>query len=209
MKIKRICKTCGAEFEVYESSLRTSNSSGKFCYRKCYTEHQKTLTGHKNNHCTSFVVKCANCGNEITTIPSRASIYKNRFCSLDCKHSFHHNYIDGERNVNWKGGASNFRGGDFQRIKKENFKDSFCVLCGTSKGVHIHHIIPYRLTKDNSPENLVPLCRKHHKSVEHIFVSQLEALGDYETTKLVLANKFNELYYVQLIRRGNRGKIAN
>lgn len=201
MKIKRICQTCGKTFEMYESSFRSSNSSGKFCCRKCYNEYQKTLTGKKNNHYTSVETKCAECGKKILSTPSKMAIYKNRFCSAQCKHNYHHKYIDGELNVNWKGGASRYRGADFEKVKKENFKDSFCVLCGTYKGIQIHHIIPYRLTGDNSPENLVPLCRKHHKQVEHIFVSHIEPLGNYDTMKMLLGSKFKELYYIQLLRR--------
>lgn len=59
MKIKRICQWCNKEFEVYASSLQSSNSSGKFCCRKCYNEYQRTLTGKKNNHSTRIAIKCA------------------------------------------------------------------------------------------------------------------------------------------------------
>ena len=64
MKIKRICQWCNKEFEVYASSLQSSNSSGKFCCRKCYNEYQRTLTGKKNNHSTRIAIKCANCGKD-------------------------------------------------------------------------------------------------------------------------------------------------
>lgn len=33
----------------------------------------------------------------------------------------------------------------------------------------MHHIIPFRLTRDNSPTNLIPLCRACHKRVESVF----------------------------------------
>lgn len=200
MKIKRVCENCGTVFEVYESSLKSSNSSGRFCCRKCYNEYQKTLTGEKNNHHTRYLTKCANCGKEVHTIPSRAAVYKNRFCSEKCKHEFHHNYIEGAKNCNWKGGQNSYRGADFERIKREKFQNCFCVLCGTKKRVHIHHIVPYRLTQDNGEKNLVPLCAKHHKLVECVFTKNLEDMGEYETTRFVLKNIFDAYYLAQLGR---------
>lgn len=209
MKIKRVCQICGKEFEIYESSLHSSNSSGKFCSRKCYNEYQKTLTGSKNNHCSRIQVKCACCGKTTFTTPYRAALYKNKFCSLQCKHDFHHNYTNGEKNGNWKGGASRYRGDDFERIKREKFKDCFCALCGTKNNVHIHHIIPFRLTQDNSEENLVPLCAKHHKLIESLFVKNLESLGNYETTKFILRNIFDTFYNSHITKEKKDGKIKN
>lgn len=191
MKIKRICQWCNKEFEVYASSLQSSNSSGKFCCRKCYNEYQRTLTGKKNNHSTRIAIKCANCGKEIWTTPYRLAAYQNKFCSNACKHEYHHNYISGDKNCNWKGGFSRYRGEDFEQIKRKHFHDPVCAICGKKDGIHIHHIIPYRLTRDNGIDNLVPLCRKHHKIIESYFTANLEQLGDYSTTKFVLGNIFN------------------
>lgn len=166
MKIERICKTCGTHFWVYESSLRCSNSSGNFCCRKCYNEYQKTLTGEKNNHYTSKVVKCANCGKEIKKTAWRLNHYKNPFCSIKCRSEYQHNYTEGEKNCNWKGGHKNYRG-NFALVKRKYFSGNvFCAICGTFKDIHIHHIIPYKYTKDNSIKNLIPLCRKHHRIIE-------------------------------------------
>lgn len=30
----------------------------------------------------------------------------------------------------------------------------------------MHHICPYRVSKDNSQENLIPLCKSHHHLIE-------------------------------------------
>ena len=202
-KIKRSCENCGKNFEVYKSSLEKSNSSGKFCCRKCYNEYQKTLTKEKNNNCTGKFVKCANCGKAVWLIPSREKTYINKFCSNKCRHEYHHNYIEGEKNVNWKGGTSRYRGGDFEKIKKKYFKNATCALCGTKKRIHIHHIIPYRLTQDNDLGNLVPLCAKHHKVVENLFVKQMEIFNDYETTKAVMRNILDTFAQTHKTRRKN------
>lgn len=195
MKIKRICENCGKEFEIYESSLKSSNSSGKFCCRKCYNLYLKTLVGTKNKHYTSVEVKCANCGKLINKTPSKIKQYKNMFCSYKCKYEFHHNYVEGSKNRNWKGGFSRYRGTDFESVKKTYFQKPICAICGTEEHINIHHIIPYRLTKDNGIDNLIPLCRKHHKIIESHFTKYIEELGDYETSKFVLNNIYRTFYY--------------
>ena len=47
------------------------------------------------------------------------------------------------------------------------------------KGIQVHHAIPFRLTRDNSQANLFPLCVKHHKIVESIFVDIEDIQPDY------------------------------
>jgi hypothetical protein len=46
----------------------------------------------------------------------------------------------------------------------------FCAWCGTlqrgKRRLQVHHIIPYRLTKNNDPSNLIPLCPRCHKMIE-------------------------------------------
>ena len=188
-KIKRICKTCSKEFYVYKSSLKRSNSSGKFCCRECYNTFQKTLTGAKNNTYTKVKKQCKNCGKEIYVTLSKTKYYKNNFCSKDCKYKYHHNYISGEKNCNWLGGHKNYRG-DFETVKKKYFnnKNKFCAICGTKENIHIHHIVPYRYTQDNSITNLIPLCNKHHKIIESITTEIIKTNVDYECLKLVMNN---------------------
>lgn len=208
-KIERKCATCNKEFYVYMSSLISSNCSGKFCRRKCYNEYQKTLTKEKNNNFGSIKINCANCGKEFYLVNSKVGMYKNTFCSNECKYKYHHKYVEGEKNSNWKGGFSRYRGEEFIRIKKEYFNNSFCSLCGKTGSIHIHHIIPYRLTKDNNLDNLVPLCSKHHKIIEGIFTKNMEHLKDYEMTKFILNNILKTYYYAHLVRGENNERIKN
>ena len=106
------------------------------------------------------------CGKEIKVIPAKIKEYKNHFCSKKCKHEFHIGKYAQEKNPNWRGGYIKNRG-NFNTVKSLFFKQKqFCAICGTFKYIHIHHIIPYRYTKDNSKNNLIPLCRKHHREFE-------------------------------------------
>jgi len=51
-------------------------------------------------------------------------------------------------------------------------RDNFtCQQCG-AKGVRVdaHHIIPYRISKDNSLKNLVTLCRSCHAKTDNSII---------------------------------------
>ena len=42
--------------------------------------------------------------------------------------------------------------------------DAVCFTCGTKDNLHLHHIT-YERIGNEKPEDLVWLCRKHHKSI--------------------------------------------
>lgn len=210
-KIQRICKQCHSPFYVYESAIEKSNASGNFCCRKCYNEYQKTLTGEKNNHYTRIKYNCPNCNKEFDALPSKIKTYKNIFCCRKCKNDYMKNYISGEKNCNWKGGTSRYRG-NFDEVKKANFSGKqYCAICGISNGIHIHHIIPYRLTQDNSVDNLIPLCRKHHKIIESVTVNFIELFdSEYDKAKyylnILLRSRQFETYSIMKQRKDGRIK---
>lgn len=41
-----------------------------------------------------------------------------------------------------------------------------CVVCQTSEQLTAHHKVPWHISRDDSPTNLVTLCRRHHDEVE-------------------------------------------
>ena len=58
--------------------------------------------------------------------------------------------------------------------------------------MQVHHIAPYRLTRDNSQENLIPLCVTHHKKIETM-THEAEAAGaDADQMKFVFGNMLRE-----------------
>lgn len=193
IKEKRVCKQCNKTFYVYKSSITSSNASGNFCCRKCYTEYQKTLKGEKNNHYTRINCKCDYCGKNIKIIPSKRQTYKFSFCNVECRAKFMSNYMLGEKNPLWKGGTTKSKG-NFESVKKQYFnKINFCAICGTTLNIHIHHIIPYRLSHDNGVDNLIPLCNKHHKMIEDL---------TFKFTRLFDDNNYDKAkYYLNLILR--------
>ena len=56
-------------------------------------------------------------------------------------------------NPNWK--ENSYRTTCFHFHKKE------CIVCGENKIVEVHHLDENN--KNNSPNNLIPLCPTHHK----------------------------------------------
>jgi hypothetical protein len=87
----------------------------------------------------------------------------------------HYLQICGENHWNWKGGVSI----DHQRIntlewnktRKQIYKrDNWtCQICGLKnpRPLQCHHIIPYRVSQDDSIENLITLCCSCHTKEEH------------------------------------------
>ena len=76
----------------------------------------------------------------------------------------------GDTNPNYKGGISFYHGEDWNKVKLEIFKrDKFsCQLGGsTNRVIQVHHVVPYRICKEHTPENLITLCQYHHRKVDN------------------------------------------
>ena len=73
----------------------------------------------------------------------------------------------GEKNAFWKGGVATltWRGLGWKRRSKEIRKrdNNTCQGCGSRGNLQVHHIIPYRISKDNSDKNLITLCNHCHQ----------------------------------------------
>ena len=82
--------------------------------------------------------------------------------------------MSGENNPKWNGGSS----GEYKKDKTDKRwkekrravykRDNYtCQACGDRSGkLHAHHIIPWRLSYDDSMQNLVSLCHPCHNKVE-------------------------------------------
>lgn len=64
-----------------------------------------------------------------------------------------------------------YRGEDWDSIRESCYKrDGYkCRGCGSTDKIDAHHIIPYRLTKDNNLSNLITYCPRCHKHNENKF----------------------------------------
>lgn len=43
-----------------------------------------------------------------------------------------------------------------------------CVMCGKKGKLHAHHIVPVKISKDNSLNNLVSVCETCHRKLEAV-----------------------------------------
>lgn len=128
------CRHCGRVFPAPPSSRQ------QFCSRACRRAAQ------------SVERTCVTCGGSFRIARSILSDRTNssgRFCSRSCyeRHLCRTPRIRG-------------RGSRWKTIRKAALRQTpFCACCGKTRHLQVHHIIPFRLTRDNSPTNLIPLCR--------------------------------------------------
>lgn len=165
-RLKAVCDCCGKSIEKYKSAYRKLN----FCDLDCLNAYRKTL--HEKR-------VCKQCGKEFAVFKSalKSTNASGNYCSREC-------YEESMRIP-----ESNGYRADFRKVKNKHFAGvQFCVLCGTTKDIHIHHIIPFRLTQDNGLNNLVPLCAKHHVQFERTALPFLESMGDNTQLAQIMLN---------------------
>lgn len=153
------CKTCGKEL------MRTGV---EYCSEKCVK--RKGVLRQKR-----FVVNCDNCSKTMRRL--KTHINKTNFCSIDCKNDFHSKIMKGENNPRFKDGIwKNHRrvkrsySGFTLKLKKQIRKrdGNKCQVCGIEKeehgmNMHVHHI-DY-IKENNSPSNLICVCRYCHGTI--------------------------------------------
>lgn len=125
--------------------------------------------------------KCCGAGFDILASTLMSSNASGNFCSRACYKTF---LCRTERTTG--------RGSQWKKARDEAVKKApFCAICGTTKSLQVHHIIPFRLTMDNSQGNLIPLCVKHHRWVETILV-ETEAFGFDDTARVAWVGMLKE-----------------
>ena len=108
---------------------------------------------------------CPVCGNKFET--KKGIRDEKTTCSYSCSNTF---FRSGKQNPNWS--DDSYRSTCFQYHKKE------CIICGENKIVTVHHFDENH--KNNSPENLIPLCPTHHQYVHSRFKDEvIDKIIDY------------------------------
>lgn len=98
----------------------------------------------------------------------------------------------GKNNPWWMGGTSLFRGHGWNKIRQQIWQrdKNVCQDCGEKKEGRArvaHHIVPYKLSKNNDPTNLITYCNKCHRKRENQFVRLLKEAKEVE---LILPEKY-------------------
>lgn len=193
-KLSKQCAQCGKLF--YKSlsvSVKNWETKVKYCSRACYIKAetpaktikiclacQKEFTpkfwNKKAVYCSRACVAtsqskplpvCEICGKEVKR-------HNRRFCSRGCKIEWYqrenvYNYLGEETKRSFPVDLAFW----MKRAKEIRARDKVCQHCGKTpeqnrRALDVHHIIPYRISKDNSPSNLIALCRICHKKADHL-----------------------------------------
>ena len=166
MKVKRICKQCGKEFEQHECYIR--RGQGIFCSISCGTTY-RNLT---NNPSKKLEVRM-----KISQNHADVSGVKNPMYGRSGKNAT--SYIDGR---------SKFIGEKYRKILLATGKDPVCKICGSRDKLHVHHIDGNH--KNNEINNLVWLCVRCHNNKAHSY--KRNEKGQFTTSEL---SKQEALFY--------------
>jgi len=149
------CQYCGREYFSWENGV--TNARKRFCSKDCFGLSRRMERK-----------PCETCGKK--TNRARA-----RFCSAECKNSWYR----GENVYNYRSEetghlAKSMSGFSFGAAKAKEIRerDRVCRHCGKTpeengRALDVHHVIPYRISQDDSPSNLIALCRSCHKIADH------------------------------------------
>lgn len=163
-QVLKVCENCGKEFETFKSLDKRI----KCCSNKC--RFDLVLKQHIKH------IVCKGCGIEF--LPPMRQIKKQRytlkvlFHSAECLTEWRKKRYVKEKNPRWLGGTIRYRGPDWdvQRKKAARRDNLTCQSCyAIPEILHIHHIIPYRISKDNRLENLISLCSVCHTTQDNDF----------------------------------------
>ncbi len=84
----------------------------------------------------------------------------------------------------------------------QRFGNDICSICGKVGTIELHHMVPYRLTQDDSDANLVPLCHEHHVIIQRISDKLAEVPSNRrDAIASVIVGQLEEQRYRILTRR--------
>lgn len=153
-QVTAVCLHCEKIFNTSRSRLAAG--SGKYCSRECI----KALA--------EIDRICLHCGTGFKTYRSRISGKTNSSANYCCLWCYHESMAIPSR--------TNGRGSRWIKIRRELIEShGKCQTCPETEKLTVHHMIPWRLTHDNRPENLVVLCRKCHSREDRLWEADLIA----------------------------------
>ncbi|MBM4401860.1 MAG: HNH endonuclease [Candidatus Cloacimonetes bacterium] len=133
--------------------------------------------------------QCDFCKEIYERIPSRLG----KYCSYSCASKMlwqkrNHEDFSGTSNWNWRGGSSGETRLRTNRVAWRELADYIrtrdeykCAGCGISGKLYVHHIIPYRISRDDREENLITLCASCH-SIQEASLRRQEQNGELEVS---------------------------
>lgn len=173
------CIHCGLRYPISSSVARLARPS--YCSRECRSQAVRVAR------------ICRACGDGFKVLRSALSGRTNTSGNFCCRRCYEQHLCRTER---VSGRGSRWRVHRQEAIRRA----PFCALCGRLRNLEVHHIIPFRLTHDNTQANLIPLCKSCHKRTENIFLEVEPTAPDWKLAKLALRSSLKERQVVTLMK---------
>jgi 5-methylcytosine-specific restriction endonuclease McrA len=161
---ERTCEYCGNTFRVQPSRIK--HGRGRHCSKTCQYASAKA----KPRRDVKFTCLC--CGVAFSLSVSKASNKgAGKYCSRQCRDQ----HWVGENTPNWQHGGGVYKRGPrwYSTRRRILDRDKTCRQCGAEGGLHVHHIIPFRMFDNaddaNSDNNLTSLCPPCHRLADSQF----------------------------------------
>lgn len=140
---------CGKPFKA-RASKKSETGRQKFCSWVCRMKYGRGVMG---------AVVCERCGKTFEVYPSRFKFGNPRYCSQSCAGNMRTQENERFRRV---------QTAEWEEIRKSILdRDGHkCAKCGSTEQLTVHHIIPWARSRDDTPANLISLCRSCHWSIE-------------------------------------------
>ena len=110
--------------------------------------------------------------------------------------------LDFEKTISvWNISLNQWRGKGWHSARIEALQRApFCGVCSSQEFLEVHHIVPFRVSQDNSQSNLIPLCRKCHRKVDEDFRRIEWMVQDSKMAKLIFWMALKERQLLVLTR---------
>lgn len=159
-KVGPFCNICGAKMLKAEGSRQCSDA----CRAALKDRMKEALAARRLN---LPVTSCEECG---VSVKQRTRSQTKRYCSVACKNTAHAKRMTADGNPGWRGGVDQTRYlpgvlTEYNKIRPQVVErdGGACVVCHSSDGLSVHHLDMD--AANNSPSNLVTLCRDCHSAV--------------------------------------------
>lgn len=161
-RVTRTCMTCSATFETWRSE------PGRYCSRACLGCANGKRVAVERRKRVDYV--CEVCGTLAQARP--CELPRKRFCSRKCSHEAMRTASDYRYGEDW-----------LSQRRAARARDGYeCQECGALKHLHVHHKVPYRISRSNALANLVTLCASCHTTEE----ARLRAIERNQTNRLLI-----------------------
>lgn len=140
----RRCIGCGSDFQFLRAAVNSGTHKGLYCSRKCRAER--------------VAIACKTCKRSFSVWPCKAA--ERKYCSQFCAGTrLRPSQITDDvlRRTHYL--SKEWRQRSSEIIERDGRE---CRQCGSGADLVVHHIVPWLESRDDSPENLVTLCRACH-----------------------------------------------